>query len=127
MQTNNGRDHGRGVEAFLARHGENVTGVISGWDRLRLQGTLRALYQREIMRSYLWSAQVLWKNFKAHLCEVTEHIRTAATVAAADAGRSVVYLRGAVRKESLIEEMRRREGIEEGLIAVLSAVEACRT
>lgn len=111
----------------MGRHGDKVTGVISGWDRLRLQGTLRALYVPEIMQGYLWNAQVRWKDFKGHVCEVTDHIRTAAATAAADAARPMLYLRGSVRKEPLIEQIRRRDGIDEGLIAVLSAVEPCRT
>lgn len=111
----------------MGRHGENVTGVVSGWDRLRLQGTLRALYVAEIMQGYLWNAQVLWKNFKSHVREVTDHIRAAGATAAADAGRPVLYLRGRTRKEALIEEIARRDGIKQGLIAVLSAVEPCRT
>ena len=121
------KPHSRGVAAFLARHGGNVTGVISGWDRLRLQGTLRALYVSEIMQGYLWNAQVLWKDFKSHVCEVTDHIRSAAASAAADAGRPMLYLRGTPRKESLVEEIRRRDQVDAGLIAVLSAVEPCRT
>ena len=127
VQTLNYSDHGRGVAAFLDRHGADVTGVISGWDRLRLQGTLRALYMREVMNAYLWNAKLAWKDFKAHLCEVTEHIRTAAATIAADAARPVLYLRGTPRKEALIEQIRRRDRIDEGLVAVLSAVEPCRT
>jgi hypothetical protein len=120
--------HGRGVEAFLARHGDEVTGVISGWDRLRLQGSLRALYLADIMQQYLWRAGVLWKDFKGHVTEVTAHIRAAAEQTASDAGRPVVYVRSArTRKEALIEQIRERDGIERGLVAVLSAVEPCRT
>lgn len=111
----------------MARHGDNVSGVISGWDRLRLQGTLRTLYREEGMRGYLWLAGVLWKNFREHVCEVTAHIRYAAEAVAADSGRPVLYLRGPRRKEALIEEIRQRDRIENGLIAVLSAVEQCRT
>lgn len=111
----------------MNRHGADVTGVISGWDRLRLQGTLRALYVPEIMKGYLWNAQVPWKDFRTHVCEVTDHIRTAGADAAAQAGRPMMYLRGRERKESLIEQIRRSDGIEEGLVAVLSAVEPCRT
>ena len=120
--------HGRGVEAFVQRHREDVTGVVSGWDRLRLQGSLRALYVPEIMETYLWRAGVLWKDFKGHVTEVTTHIRDAANTAAADAGRPVVYLRSAhARKDALIEQIRERDRIDEGLVAVLSAVEPCRT
>lgn len=117
----------RGVAAFIARHAQFVTGVLSGWDRLRLQGTLRALYVPEIMKGYLWNAQVPWMNFKQHVCEVTDHIRAAAVTAAADAARPMLYLRGAMRKESLIEQIRCRDHVDAGLVAVLSAVEPCRT
>ena len=120
--------HGRGVEAFVQRHREDVTGVVSGWDRLRLQGSLRALYVPEIMEEYLWRAGVLWKDFKEHVTEVTAHMREAAATVAADAGRPVLYLQNArARKEALIEQIRQRDRIDEGLIAVLSAVEPCRT
>jgi len=33
--------HGRGVEHFLAEHGDDATGGISGFDRLRLRASLR--------------------------------------------------------------------------------------
>lgn len=120
--------HGRGVGTFVNRHGEKVTGVISGWDRLRLQGSLRALYMPEIMEEYLWKAGVLWKDFKGHVTEVTGHIRDAAETVAGEAGRSVQYLRsGQIRKEAVVEQIRQRDRIEEGLVTVLSAVEPCRT
>ena len=35
--------HGRGMEQFLTQHGADVTGVISGFDRLRLRASLRWL------------------------------------------------------------------------------------
>jgi len=79
------------------------------------------------MQMYLWRAQVLWKDFKHHVREVSAHVREAASTAAADAQRPVLYLRGRQRKEALIDEIRRRDGITEGLVAVLSAVEPCRT
>jgi hypothetical protein len=120
--------HGRGVESFVQRHREKVTGVVSGWDRLRLQGTLRGLYQPEIMAQYLWGAQVRWKDFKGHVREVTGHIRGEAERHAREAQRPMIYLRSSgVRKEELIAGLRQKDGIDEGLIAVLSAVEPCRT
>lgn len=111
----------------MARHGKDVTGVVHGFDRLRLQGTLRILYHPEIMSVYLQRAGVLWKDFKTHVCGVTERIRTAAETIAQAAGRKVHYLRSsAVNKEEFIAELRQKEGIDEGLIAGLSVVEPCR-
>lgn len=120
--------HGRGVAQFLARHGQDVTGVVHGFDRLRLQGSLRHLYCPELMAMYLERAGGLYKDFKAHVVAVTERIRGAAEHLATSAGRPVHYLRStAIRKEDLATEIRRRDGIDEGLIAVFSAVEPCRT
>ncbi|MDO8544889.1 MAG: hypothetical protein Q7S40_30965 [Opitutaceae bacterium] len=44
MKIKTSRYHGRGVEEFLAEHGADVTGVIAGFDRLRLRGSLLDLY-----------------------------------------------------------------------------------
>lgn len=119
--------HGRGVQQFLAHHGKDVTGVVYGFDRLRLQGSLRALYQPEIMSEYLRHAGVLWKDFKAFVCTVTDRIRAAAEVAAEQAGCRVHYLRSsAVDKEDFVAQLRGTSQTGEGLIAVLSCVEPCR-
>lgn len=119
--------HGRGVQEFLARHGKDVTGVVHGFDRLRLQGSLRALYQPEIMSAYLQRADVLWKHFKTYVCGVTGRIRAAAETIAREAGRRVHYLRSsAIDKEEYIAHLRQKQCGEEGLIAVLSCVEPCR-
>lgn len=128
MKTEIWQQHGRGVAAFVQRHEEKVTGVISGWDRLRLQGSLRALYAAEFMEQYLWGAQVLWKNFKAHVKEVSAHIRDEAKALAQWTGRPLIHLRhSAPRKDQLMEQVRRNDRIENGLIAILSTPERCRT
>ena len=119
--------HGRGVAEFVQRHADKVTGVISGWDRLRLQGSLRSLYMPSVMKEYLSKAGVLWKDFAGHVTEVTGHIRHCAEALAADTARPLLYLPGGrTSKESLIEEIRRRDGVQDGLVAILSAVEPCR-
>jgi hypothetical protein len=128
MKTKSNHPHGRGVSEFLAAHGDEVTGVISGFDRLRLQGTLRALYVPEIFQEYLWRAKVLCKDFKPHLTAVTARICAAADSVARRAGLAVRYVRSAAaRKEELVAEALRVRPVGEGLVAVLSAVEPCRT
>ena len=112
----------------MARHRDDVTGVISGFDRLRLQGTLRCLYHPELMAAFLQRAGVLLRDFKGYVCGVTAQIRAAAETLATAAGRRVHYLRSsAVNKEAFIADLRQRHKIDAGLIAVLSVVEPCRT
>jgi len=128
MKTKTISHHGRGVNEFMATHADKVTGVISGFDRLRFQGTLRCLYHPELMSEFLHRAGVLWKDFKGYVCGVTDQIRTAAESIAHAAGRRVHYLRSSkLDKEAFIAGLRREHGIDEGLIAVLSVVEPCRT
>ena len=50
---------------FIQRHQADVIGVLRGFDRLRLQGTLRSLYYPNVMEYYLKRAGVLWKDFKS--------------------------------------------------------------
>ena len=70
--------HGPGVKQFLAEHGRDVTGVIEGFDRLRLRGSLRYFYQPTFMFRHLCNAGVLLKNFGAYATTLSERVRDAA-------------------------------------------------
>jgi hypothetical protein len=120
--------YSRGVTEFVARHADDVTGVVHGFDRVRFQGTLRSLYNPEIMSEFLHRAGVMWKDFKHYVCGITARIRASADALSQAAGRGPVhYLRSsAIDKEDYVAELRRRDHIEQGLIAVLSCVEPCR-
>jgi len=65
-------------QAFIERHRSEVIGVLHGWDRLRLQGTLRSMYCLAVMEQYLRKAGVLWKDFKGYVVGVTGRICQAA-------------------------------------------------
>src|SRR5678815_5200648 len=66
------------ASAFVQRHRCDVIGVLHGWDRLRLQGTLRSLYYQPVMEEYLWQAGVLWKDFRRFATDLTSRVRQAA-------------------------------------------------
>lgn len=68
---------------FLAEHGSDVTGVISGFDRLRLRASLRWLYQPSFMKRYLCEARVLLKDFGGYATALSNRIRAAAHAYAA--------------------------------------------
>jgi hypothetical protein len=53
------------VEHFLAQYGADVTGVVSGYDRLRLGSSLPHLDQPTFMFQYLCAAGVVLKDFAA--------------------------------------------------------------
>jgi hypothetical protein len=113
---------------FIQRHQPDVIGVLQGWDRLRLQGTLRSLYHPPVMEYYLKQAGVLWKNFKVFATGLTDRVRQAADTLAADHHRPMIYLRSSrANKEAMAQECLRQNPVDRGLVAVLSCVEPCRT
>ena len=113
---------------FIQRHQADVIGVLHGWDRLRLQGTLRSLYYPAVMQYYLKQAGVLWKDFKGFAVGLTDRIRQAGDALANKYGRPMIYLVSSrAKKEPIALEIRERHRINSGLVAVLSCVEPCRT
>jgi hypothetical protein len=120
--------YGRGVEEFLAQHGDHVTGVIEGFDRLRMRGSLRHLYQPSFMFRHLCNVGVLLKNFGAYATGLSERVRDAAHGFARRCRRPVRYLYSAAEsKEALARQLAERDQIGEGLIGVFDCVEPCLT
>lgn len=120
--------HGRGVEQFLAEHGADVTGVIAGFDRLRLRASLRWLYQPSFMKRYLCEAHVLLKDFGAYAKALSNRIRAAAHAFAARERRPVRYLYStALSKEELARTLATRDRVREGFIGLFDIVEPCLT
>jgi hypothetical protein len=97
MKTVSSHHHGRGVEQFLTEHGSNVTGVISGFDRLRLRASLRWLYQPSFMKRYLCEARVLLKDFGAYATGLSNRIR-------GDGKNVVKYLARYVSRTAISDE-----------------------
>jgi hypothetical protein len=114
--------------SFIQAHQDNVIGVLHGFDRLRLQGTLRSLYHPEVMVYYLRRAGVLWKDFKAFATGLTERVRQAAVALAQTHHRPMKYLpASSTSKEEVARQIADRDGVRSGLVTVLSCVEPCRT
>jgi hypothetical protein len=114
------------VEQFLSKHARAVIGVLSGFDRLVFRGTLRQLSYSAGMMAYLWAARVLLKDFAGHAEAMTRRLRDASETLAKQTGRPIRYLAsGGIGKEPIAREIARTDGITEGLICILTAVEPC--
>jgi hypothetical protein len=116
------------VESFVSKHADNVIGTLSGFDRLVFRGTLRILAHRAGMMAYLWAVQVLLKNFAHHAEALTKQLREASEQAARRTGRPIRYLPSNVtNKEQIAREIAEADGITQGLICILTAVEVCQS
>lgn len=114
------------MERFLSKHAGAVIGVLSGFDRLVFRGTLRMLAHRAGMVAYLWAARVLLKDFAGHAEALTRQLKEASEALAQRTNRPIRYLASsASSKEDIARKIARADGITEGLICILTAVEPC--
>jgi hypothetical protein len=114
------------VETFLDKHARDVIGVLSGFDRLVFRGTLRMLAQRSGMMVYLRAVQVLLKDFAGHAAACTQQLRDASEALARCNNRPIQYVpSSSTSKEELARGIAKADGIKQGLICVLTAVEPC--
>lgn len=114
------------MSEFIQRHASKVIGMLSGFDRVRLRGTLRWLSNVRGMTGYLQSVRVLLKDFMSYAKGITEQIRQRTAADARRAGRRLIYLSSSQQsKEEVALEIARKDNIREGLICVLTCVEPC--
>ena len=111
------------MKEFIAKHQNEIAGVLSGFDRLVFRGTLRSISYPEGMMRYLWAQQVRLTEFGKHVQRVSEQVKQACKAQAEALGRPVKYLQSAGEsKEELARGIAAREKIQQGLVCVLSCV-----
>lgn len=111
---------------FLLQQAGSVIGMLSGWDRLRIRGTLRSVAYPDALGRFLSSTKRLLKGFGAFAEQSSQAIRTAALAIAQQSGRPVQYLQNpGLSKEQIARQIAQQDGIKDGLICTLSAVEPC--
>lgn len=116
------------MERFLDRHQDRIVGSISGFDRMRFTGTLRWMAHVDGMGKFLNSQGVLLKNFAAYIETVSEQIKQYAYGIAEAKGRPVEYLASSSEsKEDIAIKIAERDGIQQGLVCVLTCVEPCQS
>ena len=114
------------MPAFLRTFGSLVLGILSGFDRLLLRGTLRQLYSPEGMHCYLSANGVLLKDFEAHCKQITQRLLQASLVQAAKDLGAFRYLNSSrLDKDLIARQFADRRGLSEGLVCVLQCVETC--
>jgi hypothetical protein len=119
------RPHGV-PESFYSKFGQYVTGVLSGFDRIRFRATLRPLFCPEGPEVYLNHCKVLIKHFKGFAQSISDRLKKLAYESFQQQGRPQIYLPSSeLSKEALVQELLAKEAIKEGAIALLSCVEPC--
>jgi hypothetical protein len=112
-------------------HRERVGGSLTMFDRLIFKGYLTRLFKPGALRALLWSQGVPMSEYSAYVKKATDELVAHAERMAADAGRPSIYLTGTKvggqPKDDFARQLAERDGITEGLVCVLRAVEPCTT
>ena len=116
------------MNEFIAKFGDQIAGVLSGFDRLVLRGTLRGICYPEGMEGYLSGSSVLLKDFACHVHQVSTRLKQASLAVAEKLGRTVKYLASSqVSKEKVAQAIAAEQKITVGPVCVLTCVETCQT
>lgn len=114
------------MKRFVARFDSLITGVLSGFDRLVLRGTLPPLMWDRGMHTFLSKAGVRLLDFKDLALRTSENVKEAALAEAKQGQRPIRYLQSATTsKEDLARTLLAEYPTEHGVVCVLSAVEPC--
>lgn len=112
---------------FIARFQDQLSGVLSGFDRLVFRGSL---WRDQItgMKGYLWAHGLGAKDFGSHAALISKRVKDASLAPMRAAGRPVRYLNsGKDDKQQIALAIAAKDGIVEGPICALTAVELCRS
>ena len=116
------------MDTFLSKHAKDIIGTLSGFDRLVFRGTLRSLVYVGGMKSYLYSTGVLLKDFAGHALDMTKRLKKASLAETKQVDRPVHYLPSSkTSKEYMAREIAEKDGITEGPVCILTAVEPCNS
>lgn len=116
------------MDKFIQQYKKKINGVLSGFDRLIFKGSLIYLQNTPGMMEFLYSKEVLLKDFGPFANKITQELREASKSEAKSQGRPIKYISSSkARKDLIAKEIAATDGIEEGLICILTCVEPCKS
>jgi hypothetical protein len=127
------------MQQFIEKFQEQISGVLSGFDRLVFRGSLRRLnagrwdprLQAVVatgMEEYLWQNHIWFKDYAAHVKTVSERLKKASLEPFRQQGLPILFLRSpAADKDQLARRLAAERNIDRGLVCALSALEPSPT
>lgn len=116
------------MQQFIERHQDRIKGHLYGFDRVIFVGHPKALSYSDGIESFLAAHGVRYAAFKEFFLSTTERLITHIEDYTASRGRPYEWLASpSASKESRAREIAERDGINEGLVCCLGALERCNT
>lgn len=115
------------MQEFIAKFGNKINGILSGWDRLIFHGKLRALYNPGAggMEQYLKRHHVLLKEYGEFVQQVSRWVREAALAAAVELGCVVRHVAPSADKAEVARQLAAEQKVRGGMVCALTSVEPC--
>jgi hypothetical protein len=111
---------------FTAKYAAEIQGVLSGFDRLVIRGSLRQIAYPRGMQGFLFMNKILMKEFGGYVNDVSKRVKQAALSCMVEADRPVEYLASSrVNKEELARAIAAKHKIQQGPVCALTCVEPC--
>lgn len=116
------------MQSFIQRFADKISGVLNGWDRIRLRGTLRRISSLRGLGSFMAEQSMLLKSFKDWAMGLTASLRDSTSRLADEQELKVHYVpSSSTRKEDLARQLSGDRWDQAGLSCILSCTEQCRT
>ncbi|MBT9162881.1 MAG: hypothetical protein DDT27_01446 [Dehalococcoidia bacterium] len=109
------------------RYEDQIRGVLSCYDRVRLRETLPSWHYAQGMTSFLYANQIRIFDYPAFAQSLREEVRQNAERIAKENGLEIEHIRKikAFRKENRIQDILKQRGNHPGLVHIFSAMETC--
>jgi len=114
------------IELLSEKYGDRLDGVLNGYDRITLHGSLHPFCYAKGMTNYLYSQQIRSFDYAQFAEPLRDEIRANAEAVAAAAGLSIEFIRQRnFRKEDRLASLIKKRGWQPGLVHIFSAMEPC--
>ena len=115
------------MNPFVARHEQQIAGIISCFDRVVITGTLPDICHAKAMAGFLSYRDIRLFDYARWAEPLRDELRAHAEQCAVQAGLNIEFIRShkAFRKEQRIKDILAERGDHPGLVHVFSAMEAC--
>lgn len=115
------------MPSIIERYKDKITGILSCYDRVIIQGTLPQICFAAGMTSYLHAHKIRIFDYPRFAEPLRDKIRTNAETLAKSHGLEIEFIRriDSFRKEDRIREILNKRGCHSGLVHIFSAMEVC--
>ncbi len=127
------------MQQFIEKYGDQINGVLTGFDRLIFRGSLRRLnygvYDPGLkamvaggMEQYLWQNKILFKDYQDHVKRVSERLKKASLEQFESQKIPVIFLRDpSASKDEMARRIASERGVTSGLVCAISTLEPSPT